>query len=49
MRFDITRVAKIFSACMRLHSYCIAVGVPPVLTAMTHDERIVSDSAFRRR
>jgi hypothetical protein len=48
MRFDITRVAEIVSACMRLQNYYIAVGIPPIRTAMTHDERTVSDAEFYR-
>jgi hypothetical protein len=48
LRFSITRVGPIISSCMKLHNFCIAHGLPPTRLSMTHDERRVSDAAFRR-
>jgi DDE superfamily endonuclease len=48
LKFSLARFGPILSACMRLHNYCIDNGVPSARTAMTSDERTVSDAAFRR-
>jgi hypothetical protein len=48
LRFHITGVSKIVSACMRLHNYFIDKGAPTLHAAMTADEQVVSDLAFRR-
>jgi hypothetical protein len=48
LRFNITRVGPIISSCMKLHNFYIAHGLPPTRLSMTHDERRVSDAAFRR-
>jgi DDE superfamily endonuclease len=48
MRFNFTRVAEIVAACMRLHNYCIDMGIPNTSASMTPNERAVSDAAFHR-
>jgi hypothetical protein len=48
LKFNITRVAQIVSACMRLHNFCIDNGAPAPRTAMTNDEKTVSEAAFTR-
>jgi hypothetical protein len=48
LRFHITGVSKIVSACLRVHNYCIDKGAPPLRAAMTAEEQVASDLVFRR-
>jgi hypothetical protein len=48
LKFSLNRVGRIISACMKLHNYCIDNEIPSTHLAMSHDERRVSEAAFRR-
>jgi hypothetical protein len=48
LTFSLPACILVLSACFRLHNFCIDIGEESLRTVLQSEDRIVSDSSFRR-